>query len=93
MVLVVGSECVEAEVLVVLAAHDAALAFDVGHDLAVSHGTAIRALSARILGLRAHRFPSWPVMVNTAITVIELDGPTLKLITWNDASHLEALLP
>ncbi|MBK6516266.1 MAG: histidine phosphatase family protein [Polyangiaceae bacterium] len=76
-----------------IAMRNIAQAHPTGHVLAVSHGTAIRALSARILGLRAHRFPSWPVMVNTAITVIELDGPLLKLITWNDASHLEAPLP
>lgn len=61
-----------------------------GHVLAVSHGTAIRSLAARVLGLRAHRLPSWPVMMNSAITVLEIDGAALKLITWNDASHLEA---
>ncbi|NUP07173.1 MAG: histidine phosphatase family protein [Polyangiaceae bacterium] len=57
--------------------------------IVVSHGTAIRALAARVLGLVPNRFPAWPVMTNGAITSFSVERTTMRLLSWNDCAHLE----
>lgn len=60
-----------------------------GTVIIVSHGTAIRSFTARVVGAPAQASRSWPVMANCAITAFLLDGTLFRLVTWNDAGHLE----
>jgi probable phosphoglycerate mutase len=59
--------------------------------LVVSHGGAIKAWVARLLGLSGERFHALAGLVNAAVTLVEWrDGGRARLERWNDASHLEA---
>lgn len=57
--------------------------------LLVSHGTAIRAFSASVVGAPAQASRAWPVMSNCALTSFSFDGATFRFVTWNDRAHLE----
>jgi len=58
--------------------------------LLVTHGGVIRALATRALSVRGHKSPLVGV-TNTAITEIRDDAGRLRIVRYNDATHLEAL--
>jgi broad specificity phosphatase PhoE len=60
-----------------------------GTVLIVSHGTAIRSFTARVVGAPAQASRAWPVMTNCGMTVFSLDATLFRLLAWNDAAHLE----
>ena len=54
----------------------------------VSHGMAIRALSADVLGVPSAEIALVPHGDNTAVTLLEAEGDTLRMVYGSDASHL-----
>ncbi len=54
----------------------------------VSHGMAIRSLVADVMGVSSGEMHRVPHGDNTAVTLLEADGGTLRLVYANDASHL-----
>jgi probable phosphoglycerate mutase len=54
----------------------------------VSHGTAIKTFVARVLGVPTERLRTFRVPANTAVSLVERDAETDRLLVWNDASHL-----
>ena len=56
----------------------------------VSHGFSIRLLLARLLGISLQEAHTVPVGENTAVSVIEAEGRALRLVSQNDAGHLES---
>ncbi len=60
--------------------------------LIVSHGGAIRAIAASILGFNISLF--WSLRLdNTSLSIISIYNAKPQLILWNDVSHLESNLP
>ena len=57
----------------------------------VSHGAALRTFVCRVLGISVSS-RSLGAMTNTAVTTVEHDGTTARLVSFNDASHLEPSL-
>ena len=58
----------------------------------VSHGMAIRSLTADILGIASRDIPLVPHGDNTAVTALEAEGDTLRLLYASDTKHLPAEL-
>ena len=58
----------------------------------VSHGMAIRSLTADILGVPSAEIRSVPHGDNTAVTLLEAEGETLRVVYASDASHLPEAL-
>lgn len=58
--------------------------------LLVTHGGVIRALCTRALSVRGQRSPLVGVS-NTAISEVREDAGRLRIVRYNDATHLEAL--
>lgn len=56
----------------------------------VSHGMAIRSLLADIEGVASSEIHRVPHGDNTAVSLLEADGATLRVVFMNDASHLSA---
>ena len=54
----------------------------------VSHGMAIRSLTADILGVASKDIPLVPHGDNTAVTLIEAEGEALRLVYASDNKHL-----
>ena len=54
----------------------------------VSHGMAIRSLTADILGVPSREIHRVPHGDNTAVTLLEAEGGALRVVYANDASHL-----
>ena len=54
----------------------------------VSHGMAIRALTADILGVPSKEIGRVPHGDNTAVTLLEAEGEALRVVYSSDASHL-----
>ena len=54
----------------------------------VSHGMAIRSLTADILGVASKDIPLVPHGDNTAVTLIEAEGEALRLVYASDTKHL-----
>ena len=54
----------------------------------VSHGVAIRALLADILGVPSKKIPTLPHGDNTSVSLLEAEGGTLRAAWCNDAAHL-----
>ena len=57
-----------------------------------SHGCAIRLTLAALLGKRIAKLSEVPLGQNTAVSLLEWDGGTFRVLWFNDASHLETLL-
>lgn len=56
---------------------------------AVSHGGSIRALLYRILGLDRNNF--WDIRIdNASVTLVRLEGQSLKVVYYNRTDHLQA---
>ncbi len=58
----------------------------------VSHGMAIRTLLSLILGIPSGEIRRLPHGDNTAVSLLEIEGENIKVIFYNDASHLEGEL-
>ena len=59
-----------------------------GEVAVVSHGSAIRLLLARLLGLSSREVKSVPFCDNTAVARITAEDGRLSLVSYNDNSHL-----
>jgi broad specificity phosphatase PhoE len=58
--------------------------------LVVSHGAALKSFAGTVLGIGAEGQRAFRVQQNTGVTVVERrDGSPFRLMTWNDAAHLE----
>ena len=55
----------------------------------VSHGMAIRTLLSDILGVPSKEIRRLPHGDNTSVSLLEIEGDEIKVIFYNDASHLE----
>lgn len=58
----------------------------------VSHGMAIRTLLAGILGVPSKEIRRLPHGDNTAVSLLEVEDGHIKVVFYNDASHLEGEL-
>jgi len=87
-----GSEAFEhlkermvATVLRLAAAHD-------GQTIAcVSHGMAIRTLLSHIMGVPSREIRRLPHGDNTSVSLLEVEGDEMKVVFYNDGSHLGEL--
>ncbi len=80
------TERVRAAVLDLAARHD-------GQSIVcVSHGMAIRSLLADVAGLDSSEIHRMPHGDNTAVSLLEAEGGTLRIVYANDASHLPEAL-
>lgn len=58
----------------------------------VSHGMAIRTLLSDILGVPSNEIRRLPHGDNTSVSLLEIEGEDIKVVFYNDASHLEGEL-
>ncbi len=58
----------------------------------VSHGMAIRTLLCRLLDIPSQETPSIPHGDNTSVHILSWDGEKLRVVRYNDNSHLPAAL-
>lgn len=58
----------------------------------VSHGMAIRTLLSKIMGIPSSEIRRLPHGDNTAVSLLEVEGESIKVLFYNDASHLEGEL-
>ena len=71
---------------------DLAARHDGGNIICVSHGMAIRALLADILGIPSAEINSVGHGDNTAVSLLEVEGDRIEVVYKNDADHLDAAL-
>ena len=57
---------------------------------AVTHGLAVRALLCDIFGIPSDEIWRMPYGDNTSVTLLSVEGDTIRVDRYNDASHLEA---
>ena len=55
----------------------------------ISHGAAIRQILAMFHGLSVSESGQIPLGANTSFSILEIDGETVRIVSENDASHLE----
>ncbi len=60
-----------------------------GDLLVVSHGAALRAFTARLIGLPPQGSPSLSGMGNTGMNTVACTPRGLRLVSYNDTAHLE----
>jgi len=59
----------------------------------VTHGVAIRAVLSKILGVASNEISQkLPYSDNTGVSLLEVDGDEMKVVFYNDNSHLEGEL-
>lgn len=58
----------------------------------VSHGMAIRTLLSHIMGIPSKEIRRLPHGDNTCVSLLEVDGEEIRVVFYNDASHLEGEL-
>lgn len=58
----------------------------------VSHGMAIRSLLSDIMGLASHEIHRMPHGDNTAVALLEVENGSIRIVFYNDASHLPEAL-
>ena len=58
----------------------------------VSHGMIIRALVSELLGVNSEEIHQVPHGDNTSVTLLEVEGETLRVVYYNDNSHLSEAL-
>lgn len=69
---------------------DLAAAYEGRTVAAVSHGLAIRSLLCDIFGIPSERIDSLPYGDNTSVALLSVEGGTMTVEFYNDASHLAA---